>query len=76
MGGFYLHLLEGFIFCFSSGTDVGLSSLLGDIGHDLVTNKFTEEEKVEGHRVVAVDGLDRVVVVVVTTVVGIKVTDT
>ena len=41
-------------------------------------NKFPEAEKVEGHGVIALTTLDivgRVVVVVVTAVVGIRVTD-
>ena len=54
--------------------------MLGGIGYDdLVTNKFAEAGKVEGHGVVALNRLDimgRVVVVVVTTVVGIRVADT
>ena len=68
-----------FCFCFSSGTDMGVTSLLWDLGHDLETNKFTEVETVEGHGVIALTGLDivgRVAVVVVTVVLGFRVTDT
>ena len=64
------------IFCFAGA---GLYSLLPGIGHDLVTNKFTDAGKVEGHGVVALGGLDiidGVVDVVVTAVVGIRVPDT
>ena len=67
------------IIFFSSGTGMGLSSLLGGTGHDLVTNKCAEAGKVEGHGVVTLDRLDimgGVMVVVVTTVVGIRVADT
>ena len=60
------------IICFSSGTGTGLS-LLGGIGHDLVTNKYAVAGKVEGHGGGALTGLDkigRMVAVVVTVVVG------
>ena len=57
----------------------GVIFLLGGIGHGLVTNKFSETRKVEGHGVVAMDGFDimgGVAVVVVTAVLGIRVADT
>ena len=77
-------LLEGFfnfpiIFCFSSGGGMGLSLLVGGIGHDPVTNKLDVVGKVEDHGVVALKGLDimgGVVVVVVIAVVSISVADT
>ena len=80
LGGGFLNLVKSnpIAFCFSSGTGVGLSSLVGSISHDLVTNKFTVAGKVEGHGVVALEGLDImgwVVVVVVISVVRIGAAD-
>ena len=60
------------IFCFASA---GLLSLLGGIGQVLVTNRFAEAGKVEGHRVEALVGLD-IMGWVVAAVVGIRVADT
>ena len=60
------------IFCFAG---IGLFSLLGGIGHNLVTNKFAEAGKVEGHRVVALVGLG-IIGGVADAVVGIRITDT
>ena len=57
---------------------MGLSLLVGGIGHDLVTNKFSAAGDVEGHEVVALKGLDImgvVVVVVVIAVASIGITD-
>ena len=53
----------------------GIFSLLGSIGHDLMTNKFAEAGKVEGHRVVAFVGLD-IIGRVADAVVGIRIADT
>ena len=78
-GGFlYFERANALTFCFSSGTDMGVSSLLWGFGHDLQTNKFADVDKVEGHGVIALTGLDiigGVAVVVVTVVVGIRVTN-
>ena len=81
LAGGFLNLVKSnpITFCFSSGTDMGLSSLVEGISHDLVTNKFAVAGKVEGHGVVALEGLDivgRVVVAVVIAVVSISVTNT
>ena len=59
------------IFCFAGA---GLFSLLGYIGHDLVTNKFIEAGEVDGHGVVALVELD-IIGRVVDAVVGIRVAD-
>ena len=79
VGGFlYFERSNALTCCFSSRTDMGLSSLLWGFGHDLEMNKFTEADEVEGHGVIALTGLDivgEVVIVVVTAVVGIRVTD-
>ena len=58
---------------------MGVSSLLWGFGHDLEMNKFTEVDEAEGHGVIALTGLDildGLAVVVVTAVVGIRVTNT
>ena len=77
-GFLYFERSNALTFCFSSRTDMGESSLLYGVCHDLGTNKFAEVGEVKGHGVIALTGLDivgRVVVVVVTVVVGIRVTD-
>ena len=61
---------------FSSGTDMGVFPSLWGIGQDLVTNKFTEADKVEGQGVIAFAKLyiiGGVVVAVVTAAVGTRV---
>ena len=60
------------IFCF---VVPGLFSLLGGIGHDLVTNRFAEAGKVVGHRVIALVRLD-IMGRVADAVMGIRVADT
>ena len=71
--------LKGLIFSlsiFSSGTGIGVSSLLWGLSHNLETKEFAEVEEVEGFGVIALVGLHMVsgvAVAVMTTVVGIKV---
>ena len=59
-GCLYFERSNALNFCFSPGTDMGVSSLLWDIDHDLETNKFTEAEEVEGYWVIALAGFDTV----------------
>ena len=66
------HRSDSMIYCFASA---GLLSLLGGIGQDLVTHRFAEAGKVEGHRVRALVGLD-IVGLVADAVLGIRVADT
>ena len=63
------------ISCFSSGTDIGVFPSLWSFGQVLVTNKFADAHEVEGHGVIVLtrlDIVDRVVVTVVTAVVGTR----
>ena len=75
-GFLYSERSNALTFCFSYGTDMGVSSLFWGFGYDLETNKFIEAGEVEGYGGIALAGLgivERVAVVVVTAVVGIRV---
>ena len=78
-GGFlYFKRSNALTCCFSSRTNMGVSSLLWGLSHDLKTNKFTEVWESEGHRVITLAGLDiegRVTVVMLSVFVGVRVTD-
>ena len=72
-GILYFERSSALTFFFSSGTDMGVFPPLWGFGRDLVTNKFTKADEVEGHGVIALTRLDSVggvMVAVVTVFVG------
>ena len=72
----YFFILDGSDSIIFGIAGIGLSSLLGGYGQDLVTNRFADARKVLGHGVGPLDGVDitgRMAGVEVVAVLGIRV---